>query len=167
MTQVRTNGSDSIRRQWFSPALPNSPRCLRCVSFSITRKPLLSMVIHVSSKQKLNKICGKDYPQARVDIHATNTCKMRWFQSRKFQTILWIRFEFGILFSPIHCSLINGEKPKCFMELLSDPQKIPGSLETTILNMFFFCLTVTRIILLHWIYSTVNFSLTVWNHEDE
>ena len=35
------------------------------------------MVIHVSSKQKLSKICGKDYPQARVHTHATNTCKMR------------------------------------------------------------------------------------------
>ena len=35
------------------------------------------MVIHVSNKLKLNKICGKDYPQARVHIHATNTCKMR------------------------------------------------------------------------------------------
>jgi len=49
------------------------------------------------------------------------------------------------------------------MELFSDPQKIPGSLETTILNMFFFYLTVnlaesffgTGYI------STVNFSLTV------
>ena len=35
------------------------------------------MVIHVSSKLKLNKICGKDHPLARVDLHATNTCKMR------------------------------------------------------------------------------------------
>ena len=42
----------------------------------VTRKPLLSMVIHVSGKQKLNKICGKDYLQARVHTHA-NTCKMR------------------------------------------------------------------------------------------
>jgi len=71
MTYVRINprGGDSLL------AL-TSPRCLQSV-FRVSCKPLLSMVIHVLSKLKLNKICGKDHPLAREDIHATNTCKMR------------------------------------------------------------------------------------------
>ena len=81
MTHVRlirsgsAGGGDSISLV----ALPTSPWCLQSVSFGLARKPLLSMVIHVSSKQTLNKICGKDYLLARVDIHASYTCKMRWF----------------------------------------------------------------------------------------
>ena len=44
------------------------------------------MVIHVSSKLKLNKICGTDHPLARVDISPIYTAENFWHGSDEKST---------------------------------------------------------------------------------
>ena len=72
-------------------------------------KPLMSIWSYM---YLVNKNYGKDYPLAREDIYITLLTHIWWDDSKARNRVLYIYqiWSYEFLFSPIHCSLINGEK---------------------------------------------------------